>query len=143
MAIHYAIRGKTERMILQGKRAALRDVYETLEFYKTPRSDVKETDNMTIQQLCERSGTCRQKIYGILEELQDLGLIKIRKLSKRGLYQFRLVHYGDDFYESKKSSESKVVELPSAPQQTESTETSEATGTDDTEPKRGFFGGRL
>ena len=109
--IHFSIRGKTERMILRGKRAALRDVYEVFEFHKKPDISVKETDNMTISQISERSGTCRQKVYGILEELENLGLIKIRKLSKRGLYQFRLVHYGDDFQESKMSAGSDVVKL--------------------------------
>ena len=99
-------------MILRGKRAAIRDVYEALEFFKKPDVTVKETDNMTIRQLCERSGTCRQKIYGVLEELQNLGLIKIRKLSKRGLYQFRLVHYGDDYQEVRRSTNSEVVQLP-------------------------------
>ena len=110
--IYYAIRGKTERMILRGKRAAIRDVYEALEFFKTPDITVKETDNMTIRQLSERSGTCRRKIYGVLEELENLGLIKIRKLSKRGLYQFRLVHYGDDYQELKRGADSEVVQLP-------------------------------
>ena len=109
--IPFSIRGKTERMILRGRRAAVRDVYETLEFFKPPKITVKETDNMTIRQLCERSGTCRQKIYGILEELQNLGLIKIRKLSKRGLYKFLLVHYGDDYKESVRSANSEVVQL--------------------------------
>ena len=109
--IHFSIRGKTERMILRGKRAALRDVYEVFEFYKKPDISVKETDNMTIRQITERSGTCRRKVYDILEELENLGLIKIRKLSKRGLYQFRLVHYGDDFQESKSSAGSDVVKL--------------------------------
>lgn len=111
MAIRFSIRGRTERAILRGKRAALRDVYEAMEFYKKPDINVKETDNMTIQQLCERSGTVRQKIYGILEELQDLGLIKIRKLSKRGLYQFRLVHYGDDYHEVRRAEQSEVVKF--------------------------------
>ena len=110
--IPFSIRGKTERMILRGKRAAVRDVYEALEFFKKPDVTVKETDNMTIRQLSERSGTCRRKIYGILEELQNLGLIKIRKLSKRGLYQFRLVHYGDDYQEVRRSTNSEVVQLP-------------------------------
>ena len=109
--IPFSIRGKTERMILRGKRAAIRDVYEALEFFKKPDVTVKETDNMTIRQLCERSGTCRQKIYGILEELENLGLIKIRKLSKRGLYQFRLVHYGDDYQEVRRATNSEVVQL--------------------------------
>ena len=109
--IPFSIRGKTERMILRGKRASIRDVYEALEFFKKPDVTVKETDNMTIRQLSERSGTCRRKIYGILEELQNLGLIKIRKLSKRGLYQFRLVHYGDDYQEVRRSTNSEVVQL--------------------------------
>ena len=112
MGIYYAIRGKTERIILRGKRAAVRDVYEALEFHKKPDITVKETDDMTIRKLCELSGTCRQKIYGVLEELENLGLIKIRKLSKRGLYQFRLVHYGDDYQELKRGADSEVVQLP-------------------------------
>ena len=109
--IRFSIRGKTERMILRGKRAAIRDVYEVFEFYKKPDISVKETDNMTIRQITERSGTCRRKVYEVLEELENLGLIKIRKLSKRGLYQFRLVHYGDDYQEFKRVADSDVVKL--------------------------------
>ena len=112
MAIRFSIRGKTEYTILRGKRPALQDVYSVLEFHKVPNVHVKETDNMTISQIAERSETAREKVYGILEELQGLGLIKVRKLSKRGLYQFRLVHYGDDFLDAKKASESEVVKFP-------------------------------
>ena len=103
---------------MRGKDAALRDVYEALEFHKTPRLDVKETDKMTIRQLCEFSGVGRRHVYRVLEQLQDLGLIKVHKLSKRGLYQFRLVHYGDDYSESRKMSESgEVVKLGNKPSQ--------------------------
>jgi len=107
--INFSVRGKTERMILRGKRVALRDVYEVLEFHKTPDINVKETDNMTIGQIAKRSGTARHKVYGILEELQNLGLIKMRPLSKRGLYQFVLVHYGDDYKEAMRGKNSEVV----------------------------------
>ena len=110
--LYFSIRGKTERMILRGKRAAVRDVYEALEFFKPADISVKESDNITIRQLSERSGTCRRKVYGVLEELENLGLIKIRKLSKRGLYQFRLVHYGDDYEEARRGANSEVVQLP-------------------------------
>lgn len=111
MAIRFSIRGRTEHKILMGKPAAVRDIYEALEFHKKPDIRVKETDNMTIKQIAKRSGTNRQNVYGILEKLQDLGMIKIRKLSKRGLYQFRLVHYGDDFLDAKKASESEVMKF--------------------------------
>lgn len=109
--IHYSIRGKTERMILRGKDSALRDVYEVLEFHKSPDIDVKETDNLTISQISERSEVGRRHVYRVLEELQNLGLIKVRELSKRGLYQFVLVHYGDDYKEAMRARNSEVVKF--------------------------------
>ena len=113
--------------------AAVQNVYNMIEFHRAPDSEVSNL--MSIKQLSELSNVGKRHIYRVLDELVDRELIEIAKTKKRGAYRFVLLGL---------KPKAEVVELPSAPQQTESTpETSEATGTDDTEPKRGFFGGKL
>ena len=130
--LRYVKRTREVALALLGCDSAVQDVYNMLEFHRSPDSEISNA--MSVKQLSDMCGLSRQHIYTVLDELVDMELIEIAKTKKRGVYHFLLL----------KLKQSEVVQMPDPVQTVESQpEQEQATITDNPEPKRGFLGGIL
>ena len=75
---------------------AQREVYDALDFHRDPRSKIRASDPMSYTKLAQLSGTARQRIPYVLNQLIQKGLIQKVVAKKKYVFQYILVDVKED-----------------------------------------------
>lgn len=86
--IHYIKRTREVYQKLKGCPAQ-REVYDALDFHRPPTSNISDT--MTLSKLSQLSGTARQRVRIVLDQLVEKGLIQIVLTKKKYVFQCLLL----------------------------------------------------
>ncbi len=72
---------------------AQREVYDALDFHRnpTPKNEIKMSDAMTYTKLSKLSGTSRERVPRVLDQLIQKGLIQKVVSEKKYVFQYILV----------------------------------------------------